>query len=652
MEDDPWGVSKLEDFLHFCCPECDFKEITKEEFVKHALHKHPNAKTSLLSLIVKEEDINESNIIIDKKDNNDVDDNINDIEIKHDIQENSEKLFHENLVEYQIKEEIDQEEVDEDHYFEDDFDYSHENNTDKKYKCEFCEKSYTSTGALRYHLIHVHEGKKIETKKFKCKYCQKIYSGRSPLKYHISRCHNGNPHEEFQLEQDFDLEYNDMENLDTTTSNDPHEDTSNNKKYKCEFCEKSYSGPSPLKYHIDTVHTNSNKFECKFCDWKTPIASKLQYHVEMKHGSSGSKRFQCPNCAKGYPIPSLLKYHLITAHELDLDGVNNFKCGSCDENNSQYFSNVDELITHMSNEHSRTLEEYETNELKCDYCEKVCENLDEFVSHIKTNHAEKLADKKYKCDFCEKAYTSTGALKYHLEKVHEGKKMEIKKFPYKTLHFRHTEKIECPKCGKKVYGLNKHMLNCTWTGSLKKYRKNYPCELCDNVYMSLRKLNDHVKCFHEGEKEYSCHMCGKQFTQTHTLKSHILTVHEGRKDHICNHCSKPFGMAKNLLAHIKSVHEKLKPHLCVTCGKSYAHSNALNYHVKAVHKKIRNFPCKLCEKSYFNSTALNNHVRSFHEGYKFPCKFCENTFGCKESLRRHKKAVHPSEIYKNLLPTN
>ena len=347
----------------------------------------------------------------------------------------------------------------------------------------------------------------------------------------------------------------------TMKNQQPHEDTnSNNKKYKCEFCEKTYSGPSPLKYHIDTVHSNSNKFECKFCDWKTPIASKLQYHVEMKHGSSGSKRFQCPNCAKGYPIPSLLKYHLITAHELDLDGVNNFKCGSCDENNSQYFSNVDELITHMSNEHSRTLEEYETNELKCDYCEKLCENLDEFVSHIKTNHAEKLADKKYKCEFCEKAYTSTGALKYHLEKVHESKKMQIKKFPHKTLHFRHTEKKECPKCGKKVYRLNRHMLNCNWTGSLKKYRKNYACELCDNVYKSLRKLNYHIKCFHEGEKEYSCHMCGKQFTQTHTMKSHILTVHEGRKDHICNHCSKPFGMAKNLLAHIKSVHEKLKPH--------------------------------------------------------------------------------------------
>ena len=37
METNPWDVDQLEDFLYFCCPECDTKRKSKEEFLNHAL---------------------------------------------------------------------------------------------------------------------------------------------------------------------------------------------------------------------------------------------------------------------------------------------------------------------------------------------------------------------------------------------------------------------------------------------------------------------------------------------------------------------------------------------------------------------------------------------------------------------------------------
>ena len=56
-EDDPdvWKVSQLEEFLYFCCPNCDVKEKSKELFVKHALDHHPKARIHLESLICKVE---------------------------------------------------------------------------------------------------------------------------------------------------------------------------------------------------------------------------------------------------------------------------------------------------------------------------------------------------------------------------------------------------------------------------------------------------------------------------------------------------------------------------------------------------------------------------------------------------------------------
>ena len=38
----PWLVEELEEFLYFCCPECDEKCRAKDLFLKHAFCQHPN----------------------------------------------------------------------------------------------------------------------------------------------------------------------------------------------------------------------------------------------------------------------------------------------------------------------------------------------------------------------------------------------------------------------------------------------------------------------------------------------------------------------------------------------------------------------------------------------------------------------------------
>ena len=45
--DNPWAF-KIENFLYFCCPECDAKDKNKETFIQHALENHPKAIRYLL----------------------------------------------------------------------------------------------------------------------------------------------------------------------------------------------------------------------------------------------------------------------------------------------------------------------------------------------------------------------------------------------------------------------------------------------------------------------------------------------------------------------------------------------------------------------------------------------------------------------------
>ncbi len=47
-ETNPWAVESLDDFLHYCCPECDVKSQYREFFVSHALLNHPQVSVKLI----------------------------------------------------------------------------------------------------------------------------------------------------------------------------------------------------------------------------------------------------------------------------------------------------------------------------------------------------------------------------------------------------------------------------------------------------------------------------------------------------------------------------------------------------------------------------------------------------------------------------
>ena len=51
----PWAVDNLKDFLYYCCPECEEKVKSLEDFLQHALNQHDLAKEILPKIIVKEE---------------------------------------------------------------------------------------------------------------------------------------------------------------------------------------------------------------------------------------------------------------------------------------------------------------------------------------------------------------------------------------------------------------------------------------------------------------------------------------------------------------------------------------------------------------------------------------------------------------------
>ena len=51
----PWSVDNLEEFIFYCCPECDEKNCDRELFLQHAFDRHPHSEEYLQIFQVKEE---------------------------------------------------------------------------------------------------------------------------------------------------------------------------------------------------------------------------------------------------------------------------------------------------------------------------------------------------------------------------------------------------------------------------------------------------------------------------------------------------------------------------------------------------------------------------------------------------------------------
>ena len=58
----PWIVENLEEFLYYCCPECDVKSKDTQSFIEHALINHAQAQHLV---VVKLEDETEEPLNID-----------------------------------------------------------------------------------------------------------------------------------------------------------------------------------------------------------------------------------------------------------------------------------------------------------------------------------------------------------------------------------------------------------------------------------------------------------------------------------------------------------------------------------------------------------------------------------------------------------
>ena len=141
----------------------------------------------------------------------------------------------------------------------------------KAFKCTVCDKSFTKKGGLTKHIKSIH----TKESKYQCQSCDKIFNLRSNLFRHLKTVHD--KIKSFVCDQ---CGKKFGRNGHLTRHMRIH---TNDKPYKCSFCEKSFTQLYSLKSHQITNHTGQFPHLCKFCPKGFMVPGKLRKHVEKFH---------------------------------------------------------------------------------------------------------------------------------------------------------------------------------------------------------------------------------------------------------------------------------------------------------------------------------------------------------------------------------
>jgi len=210
--------------------------------------------------------------------------------------------------------------------------YVQYDNTKALMKCVPCDKSYTTTRGLKYHMDSIH----LRTRLHRCSYPGCSYSSvqKTDLQKHQSS-HEKIPKYSCTVDENCDYNSSFKQGLIHHIKANHMED----KPYACPYCPYRCVTKQMLKYHLESsIHMKRKSFSCpeEECSFGAISDSKLQLHVKSAHLKL--KTLFCSDCQKGFTRKFDLIRHEQSIHSLKKQ----FLCAKC----MASFSRKDSLKRH------------------------------------------------------------------------------------------------------------------------------------------------------------------------------------------------------------------------------------------------------------------------------------------------------------------
>ena len=145
----------------------------------------------------------------------------------------------------------------------------------KRFQCEFCQKTFSGQKKdLIEHIENIHLGIK-----YKCSECAKLFRRKTECRVHINFYHTNTNAKIEQIVQSPTVEKRRKIRSDDSTQK---------KRFECEFCLKTSDRNSDLIRHINSFHFG-HRFKCSLCDKLYLNQSRCREHIENFHAGTNAK---------------------------------------------------------------------------------------------------------------------------------------------------------------------------------------------------------------------------------------------------------------------------------------------------------------------------------------------------------------------------
>ncbi|XP_058828723.1 zinc finger protein 62 homolog [Topomyia yanbarensis] len=344
------------------------------------------------------------------------------------------------------------------------------------FRCDICNKSYSSKRVLREHQKDVHTSKqsrevsatpivkpKVKTSSAKptddelilehfnlsCDLCQQSFNDFGDLRQHFESVHNEEPYLKC-CNKKFNKKYLMVQHLQWHM---------NPEIFRCDICSKNCNSKRLLRDHVREVHLRDKTCpeECKSCGKMFHNRTLLKAHLRRAHLS-----VPCPKCPKLLSPGSLWK-HLLSIHGEAQD----FVCEIC----ARCFRDKRCFQAHMKG-HMGTRHE---DRVQCTVCSLWLTNKYQHTKHMRRIHIEPGLEEIHQCNLCGKVMRNREALNVHKHRIHSPMK--------------------------------------------------YECSYCHQKFRMRRHMKEHTAMQHTGVHLYACDHCPERFFTKNKQYTHRKSVH-------------------------------------------------------------------------------------------------------------------------------
>lgn len=262
--------------------------------------------------------------------------------------------------------------------------------TQERYKCDKCEKSYKAKGELRNHMLVVHEGLR-----YPCPHCQDVLSSVQALRRHERSFHMKGAREHVCdiCSEAFTHKETLKKHIlthDSVMRSDP-----------CPFCGKVLRSKDVLRQHIKTLHEKKFSIVCEDCGQKFANKHRLEIHKEMVHLKG--KVLVCQTCGKECLGKRRLHNHITSKHP---KGQKFVPCQYCGQEIGEK-----QLRSHIVEAHKA-----HNYKFQCEHCHKRFP----VKGHIKRHIRVHTGARPYLCRGCGSFFVDLEAVKDHIRRHHNG----------------------------------------------------------------------------------------------------------------------------------------------------------------------------------------------------------------------------------------